>query len=371
MSEVLRSPLADFYLAQGATLGEYHGAIVPARFSDPRLEHEAVRKAAGVFDFSFRAKFALKGDDRVNFLQGMVSNDVRSLAPGQGTYALLLNAHGHILADARIYSEKGRFLLDTDADLRDKVMKIFDHYIIMDQVEQEPLALFTLGFHGPRARPLLEKTLGIDLPPLSEFGHFSTNYAGFPLRVVRASVTGEEGYEVWVPAAGMMGVWGAACGQAPAYDMLPGGTEALETLRLEAGIPRYGEDLDEYTLPLEAGLENALSFTKGCYVGQEVVERTRSRGHVNWKLVGVFVDAAAAPPTGEKLLFEGKEIGEISSACASPSLSRTIALAYVRREVSEAGTKLALASGPAAEVTPLPFYRRAQLEEREATPTES
>src|SRR5712692_10635537 len=154
MSAAIRSPLADYHLSQGATLTEHRGAVVPARFSDPVLEHQAVRKAAGLFDFSFRAKFALKGEDRVSFLQGMVTNDVQKLKPGEGAYAVLLNALGHILADARIYRLEQSFLIDTDADLRDKVMKVFDHHIIMDQVEQEHLELFTLAFQGPRARPL-------------------------------------------------------------------------------------------------------------------------------------------------------------------------------------------------------------------------
>jgi glycine cleavage system T protein len=364
MPDLIRSPLANYHVSQGATLGEYYGAVVPARFSNPHSEHEAVRKAAGLFDFSFRAKLAVKGEDRVRFLQGMVTNDVENLSPGQGTYATMLNAFGHILADLRIFCEKDRFILDTDAVLREKVMKTLDQYIIMDQVELEPLALYALAFQGPRSRPLLEKTLHIDLPSMKEFDHFAMNYAGFPVRAVRVSSTGEEGYEVWVGAKGMAGVWGAACGQAPTYDMLPSGTEALETLRIETGIPRYGPDLDADTLPLEAGLLNAISFTKGCYIGQEVVERTRSRGHVNWKLVGLFVDAARPPSPGEKLVWEGKESGEITSACVSPSLSRTIALAYLRREVAEPGTKLALAAGPAAHVTTLPFYQAVSRETR-------
>jgi glycine cleavage system T protein len=358
MPDSIRSPLADYHVSQGATLREYRGVIVPARFSDPRSEHEAVRNAAGLFDFSFRAKFVVKGEDRISFLQGMLTNDIQALQPGQGAYTLLLNAYGHILGDLRVYCLEDRFLVDTDADLRDKTMKILNQYFLMDQVGLEPLGLVTLAFQGPRARPLLEKSLHIDLPLMSEFDHFATNYAGLPARVVRASSTGEEGYEVWVAAKGMMGIWGAACGQAPTYDMLSCGTEALESLRIEAGIPRYGMELDEDTLPLEAGLTNAISFTKGCYLGQEVVERTRSRGHINWKLVGLFVDVTTAPPVGEKLHSQGKEIGEITSSCVSPSLVRTIALAYVRREVSEPGTKLRLASGPPVEVTSLPFYRR-------------
>jgi len=204
---------------------------------------------------------------------------------------------------------------------------------------------------------LLEKTLHLDLPAMQEFDHFQTNYAGFPVRVVRASSTGEEGYEIWVGEKGLLGVWGAACGQAPTYEMLPCGVEALESLRIEAGIPRYGSELSEDTLLLEAGLLNAVSFTKGCYVGQEIVERTRTRGHVNWKLVGLIVRAPQAPAPGEKLTSAGQEIGEVTSACVSPTLGQTIALAYVRREVAEPGTQLALASGPAAEVTTLPFHR--------------
>jgi len=358
MPEALRSPLADYHISQGATLIEYHGAVVPSRFSDPLTEHKAVREAAGLFDFSFRSRFAVKGADRVRFLQGMVSNDVEDLSPGRGTYALLLNVQGQILADLRICCEADRFLVDADADLRSKVIQTLERYIIMDEVELGTLEEHALAFQGPRARGLLEKTLHVDLPEMSESDHFRTNYAGFPVWVVRATSTGEEGYEVWTRPGGMMGLWGAACGQAPTYKMLPCGTEALETLRIEAGIARYGPDLGEDTLPLEAGLTNALSFTKGCYVGQEIVERARSRGHVNWRFVGLFVDSDSSPAAGEKLMAGGKEIGEITSACVSPSLGKTIALAYVRREASEPGTRLALASDVTAEVAVLPFYRR-------------
>jgi len=173
---------------------------------------------------------------------------------------------------------------------------------------------------------------------------------------VRASSTGEEGYEVWVGAKGAMGVWGAACGQAPTYGTLPCGFEALESLRIEAGIPRYGYELDEDTMIHEAGLLNAVSFTKGCYVGQEIVERTRTRGHANWKLVGLVLDSPSLPARGEKLTLDEKEVGDVTSACVSPTLGKTIALAYVRREVGEPGTKVSLASGPAVTVTALPFY---------------
>jgi glycine cleavage system T protein len=352
------SPLNDYHVSQGARLAEYHGAIVPARFTDPAAEHRAVRAASGVFDFSFRSKFRMKGRDHARLLQRLVSNDVKKLTPGQGVYATLLNAQGHIVVDLRLYCAEDSFLVDTDADLRDKAVQSFRRYIIADQVDIEPLDLFAVGFQGPSARPLLEKTLHIDLPEMQEFDHFASNYAGLPVRVVRATSTGEEGYEVWVGAAGMEAVWGAACGQAPTYGTLPCGSEALESLRIEAGIPRYGQELGEDVIPLEAGLWNALSFNKGCYIGQEIVERARSRGHVNWKLVGLIVLADQPLPPGEKAIVEGREVAEVSSSCLSPTLGKPIALAYVRREVSDSGVKLTFTSGVTAEVAVLPFYRR-------------
>ncbi len=360
-ADLTRSPLADYHVSHGATLGEFHGAIVPARFTDPVQEHQAVRTAAGLFDFSFRAKFALTGRDSAKFLHRIVSNDIKSLAAGQGIYTTLLNPHGQILADLRVYAMEDRLLLDTDTDLRAKAMAILQRYIIADQVKIEPLETCALAFEGPQAAGLLEKTLHVDLPPLKEFEHFATNYGGFPLRVVRISNTGEEGYEAWVGPKGMMGLWGAACGQAPSYGMLPCGTEALESLRIEAGIPRYGSELGEDTLPLEANLMNALSFNKGCYIGQEIVERARSRGHVNWKLAGVTIEGDQPPAPGEKLTRDGNEVGEVTSACLSPTLEKTIALAYIRKEHLEAGTRLQTASGAPAEITSLPFYHRPAL----------
>jgi len=355
MSDILKSPLADYHVSQGARLGEYHGAMVPARFSDPAAEHRAVRNASGIFDYSFRAKFRVKGRDHAKLLQRLVSNDVNKLAPGQGTYATLLNPQGHIVVDLRLYRTADSFLVDTDADLRAKAMQGLARYIIADQVEVEPLDLCALAFQGPRAHALLAKTLHVDLPVLQEFDHVASNYAGFPIRVVRASSTGEDGYEVWAGAEAMEPLWGAACGQGPTYDTLSCGCEALESLRIEAGIPRYGQELGEDVIPLEAGLWNALSFTKGCYVGQEIVERARSRGHVNWKLMGLVVSVPAPIRRGDKLISEGREVGEVTSSCSSPTLGKTLALAYLRREVSEPGTALTFASGVTAEVASLPF----------------
>jgi glycine cleavage system T protein len=370
MPDSILSPLADYHRLQGATLGEYHGAVVPAQYGDSKAEYTAVRSTAGIFDFSFRARFVARGPDRVSFLHNMLSNDVKSLEQGQGVYATLLDVKGRILADLRLYSEPDQILVETDVDLLQKAMRALERYIIMDDVTLEPLRWWGLAVQGPRSRALVE-SLESELPPLSEFGHLRGGHCGKPLHIVRASITGEEGYELWMTQEAesetAKALWERVLAHASGLGALPCGTEALEMLRIEAGIPRYGDDLGEDTLPLEAGLLNALSFTKGCYVGQEIVERARSRGHVNWKLVGVVVDGAVRPLPGEKLLVEGREVGEVTSACFSPSLHRPIALAYVRREASEPGVRLTLASGSSAVVCELPFYRRLSEEPKAAT----
>lgn len=360
-SRLRRNPLADEHLARGAALGAYHGAEIPPRFSSARSEHQAVRTAVGLFDFAFRSKFVLTGEHRVDFLHRIVSNDVKSLSPGQGTYATLLNAQGRILVDLRIYADEDRLWVDTDADLAEKAITSLKRYIIGDRVEIEPSDLYTVSLQGPHSRKMLLDLLGGSLGSLErEMDHCTVDHEGQRGRVARLSSTGEEGYEVWLRSEAMVHFWRAA--QDAGGPAITCGSEALESLRIEAGIPRYGQELAEDTLPLEAGLLNALSFNKGCYIGQEIVERARSRGHVNWKLMGLRLEAdALVPAPGEFLTADGKSIGEVTSSCFSPTLGRPLALGFVRREVSEPGTKLALRSGAAVEVAQLPFVSRGSV----------
>jgi glycine cleavage system T protein len=357
-SQVAQTPLAREHRARGATLAAYHGAEVPARFTDSRAEHQAVRQAAGLFDFSFRAKLVLTGEDRVKFLHRILSNDIKSLTPGHGTYALLLNAQGHILADLRVYADDDRLWIDTDADLAGKARAILRRYIIADRVEIETRPLFSVALQGPRSREIVQKLFGASIEPLEqEMDHHLTDFGGQPARVVKLSSTGQQGYEVWLETAVAARLWETALAEGAAVGLAPCGVEALEILRIEAGIPRYGPDFGEDTLPLEAGLTNALSFNKGCYIGQEIVERARSRGHVNWKLAGLRLDAGGPmPKPGDALIAEGKPVGEVTSACLSVTCGVPLALAYVRREVSEPGSTLALPGGSTAKVALTPFY---------------
>lgn len=365
---VFRTPLSHEHLAAEANLAVYHGAEIPLSFGASAVEHQAVRTAAGLFDFSFRSKFSLTGEHRVRFLHRIVSNDILALRPGQGTYATLLSAQGRILADLRVYLDGDRIWVDTDADLAEKAMSILRRYIIGDRVQIEPSELLAVALQGPAAWNAVEGLCGQSAGPIErEMEHRAIQYGGQTGRIVRLTSTGEEGYEVWLDAAALKGFWQKAL---QSNTIVPCGSEALESLRIEAGIPRYGPDLAEDTLPLEAGLLTALSFSKGCYIGQEIVERARSRGHVNWKLMGLrFEPALVVPKPGEALTYEGKTTGEITSACHSPTLGRPIALAYLRREVAEPGTRLLLGNGSAGEVCALPFLTTVQALRPEPAPT--
>jgi glycine cleavage system T protein len=352
-----RSPLADLHAA--APLVAYHGAEAPARFAGATAEHGVVRSAAGLFDFCFRSKFTLTGEHRARFLHRIISNDVKNLACGQGVYATLLSAQGRILADLYVYADADRLWIDTDADLAPKASVILQRYVIGDRVLIEPTDVGAVSLQGRQSRPALESLLETGFQDRiaalrDELNHVTVEFEGRPARIVRRSSTGEQGYEVWLEPTSLRRFWTRAV----EMGIAPCGVEALETLRIEAGTPRYGQDFGEDTLPLEAGLFSALSFDKGCYIGQEIVERARSRGHVNWKLVGLrFPADAAVPSPGDKLrAVNGAENGEITSTCFSPILGRPVALGYVRREVSEPGTRLESASnGATAEVAKLPF----------------
>jgi glycine cleavage system T protein len=359
MSDSIHSPLEQ-HLAHAVPLVQYHGALLPACYSNSLAEYQAVRVSAGVFDLSFRSQFTARGSDRVRFLQGMVTNDVKLLRSGQGTYALLLNSRGQILADVTVYCAEDHFIMETDTDLLDKTLQALNHYNIGGRTPLEPLSVSGLAIQGPRARAVLEEALGISVPDLASLNHTSTDWMGLAVRIFQAGHTGENGYEVWIDRTGPKSLWDAFLERGRDHGSVACGVNALETLRIEAGIPKYGSELAEDTLPLEANLLNALSFTKGCYLGQEIVERARSRGRVNWKLVGLFLDSSDLPKTGDRLRSGNKDVGEITSACYSPALGRTIAMGYVRREVSDPGAKLTLGSGGGAEVATLPFYTRMQ-----------
>jgi len=352
-----RTILSEHLAARGARFGEYGGAETASSFGDPQAEFSALRSASGVFDLGWRAKLAASGVDRVRWMNGMVTGNVRDLAPNRGAYSFLLNPQGHILGDLYIYNRGDHLLLDTDCFQAPRLREVFEKYIIMDDVEVTDISekLTAIGLRGPNASAVLEKC-GVNAGPLHPLELRDATFGDAGISLVRAAGR-DFGCEIWLAPQNAPRVWDAlvAAGAAPV------GTEALEWWRIAAGMPRYGQDIRERDLPQETEQHQALDFSKGCYVGQEIVERIRSRGQVHRKFTGFRLKnagagASAAAP-GTKIQSEGKDVGELTSVASLPQTNgtrQTIALGYVRREFTLHPKELK-AGEAAVTVAELPF----------------
>ena len=348
----MRNALTDVLAASGATLGEYRGAETAARFTDPRREYEVFRSGCAVYDLGWRSKILISGPDRVRWLNGMVTNNIRDLAVNHGVYCFLLNAQGRILADMYAYNRGEYLLIDTDQSQRQRLLETFEKFIIMDDVEITATddKITAIGLRGPKASEVLHKAgmRANDLAPL-EVRDVNLNEIGLSL----VPTDQEQGFELWMSPQNGATVWNAVI----AAGAMPAGYEALELARVTAGQPLYGQDIRERDLPQETGQQRALHFQKGCYVGQEIVERIHSRGNVHREFVGFRFDGAAPAP-GSKIHAAGKEVGEITSIAALPNGNgdRAVALGYIRREAAVDNTALDV-GGTRAHVAPLPFEK--------------
>jgi len=352
------------YKAGEYKASEYRGATTAARFGDPQAEFAALRGGCGVYDLGFRAKISLTGGDRVRWLNGMTTNNVRDLSVGHGVYAFLLNPQGHILGDVFAYNLGDSITVDTDCGQVEKILATFDHFIIMDDVEVTNLSeqLTALGVAGPKCREVLTAA-GFVIPEMQALRVTSVMWQGTECRLVRGEglehdSLNRDSYEIWLAPARVRALWDALL----AAGATPVGSEALELQRIVSGIPRYGVDIRERDLPQETEQARALNFNKGCYVGQEIVERIRSRGAVHRKFTGFVAEGAAQIAAGTKIVAGEKEVGEITSA-ASLQLrggNKTVALGYIRREVGVPGHEVTI-GGAKANVVQLPVADSALL----------
>ena len=356
-----QSPLIGIHHANGAILGEYDGWSLPRHFGEPHEEYCAVRRAVGILDRSNRAVLEFTGADRLSYLQGLISNDLRMAPSGEGTDAAFLSQQGKILADCRALTTDDSFIVDFWEPLKPRILDHLHRYLVADEVEIADLndRYAILSIQGPESEILLEKFVPRDKQPQNTLAHSLAQIGGVEIRICRYSHTGEDGFDLMIPLVEIESLARQLTEVASTYSARWVGAEAYEILRIEAGIPRYGVDITDDNLILETGLTHAVSFNKGCYLGQEVVERIRSRGHVNKNLTGLIIHDKKPPPAGSKILSAEKEIGTITSSVYSPALESPIALGYVHRDHCSRGTQLLIRYDAEllvnATVTELPF----------------
>ncbi len=344
---------------QGRALAatEYRGAPTVARFADPQGEFAALSNICGVYDPGYRARILVSGADRVRWLNGMVTNNIRDLAAGRGAYAFLLNPQGRILGDMQVFNTGENLIVETDRNQVEKIMATFDHYIIMDDVELADTgeAQTTLGLAGPKSQGIL-RGAGIEISKLQplEMGapKCSGDCGSVQCMVVRGEDAPTETYEIWLAQKDIEQTWQALT----KAGAIPVGSEALELQRIANGVPLYGVDIRERDLPQETEQTRALNFNKGCYIGQEIVERIRSRGNVHRKFAGFLAPADVKIAGGAKISAQGKDVGEITSVARVNTAvgERIVALGYIRCEAGAAGREVTI-GGAKASVVQLPL----------------
>ena len=331
---------------------EAAGGSGPDHYGDADAEVSAARSSAIVVDRSDRGKLAITGEDRASFLHGMLTNTVQGLVEGSGNHTALTDAKGNTQADLWLYHWGDRLIAETEPGLHAKVTTFLDRYIIGDDVtisdESEQTAIISL--QGPDANKIASDLL--DAPvDLEMYGNVPANLAGKPARICRRSYTGEVGYDLWVAKDQAAQVFRSLV-EAGAT---PAGDRAIEVLRIESGLPKYGVDVDDRVVPLEAGLADTVDFAKGCFIGQEVLAKMQNLGKPRRYFVGTVVEGVDVPDPETELESGGKVVGLIKSGLQSNTLGQTICLTSVRRGFESPGTRLTLPDGRACEVVTLPF----------------
>jgi aminomethyltransferase len=353
----IETPLREQHEKAGAQFAVYFGCLLPERFTDSAAEYRLARESVALIDTGYHAFIYLDGLDRVRYLNAVLTNNIRDLAAGQGNVSLLLNPQGHILAEIETYALAERLLTASHALVHERTLATLDKFIIMDDVTLDDATERTgsLALEGPEAAAVLQGLCGVEIEAMADGAHVEVTVGSIPCRVVRRSQFGQTGAELIADRGELAALWQALLDAVRARRGGPIGYAALNALRLEAGVPWFSYDFDDNAIPHEAALESShISYVKGCYTGQEIVERVRSRGHVNRRRVGLQFSGSAMPDCGEKLLAEGKEAGQVTSAAHSPALGRVIGMGYLRREHNTLGSQLQWAGGT-AEVIELPL----------------
>ncbi len=355
----METALIESHRGAGARLAEFEGCALPAAFASLEQEYAAAKERVALFDTGWHATFRLTGRDRVKYLHAITSNNIQALEIGRGALALLLNPQGRILSELEIYVLAEGVLVRTHASARERTLTTLKKFIIASDVKVEDLTDVTgsVAIEGPGAGAVVEQACGIRLDEMPSMAIYEAVVEGVACQIVRRSHFGAAGAEFMAARESLTSLWEKLLLAVRARGGEPIGMNALNALRLEAGVPWYPADFNEAMIPHEAAVENThISFNKGCYTGQEIVERVRSRGHVNRKRVSLKFSTAEPPAPGTKLRAGQAETGFVSSAAASPNAQPAIGMGYVRREQFAPGSVVEIDGGTATvvETTALP-----------------
>ena len=354
---VLETPLAELHRSAGANMGVWFGSVQPSDFGDPRREYFFAKQSVGLIDKTHRAYFSLTGPDRVRYLNAVLTNNIKDLAPSHGVISLLLNPQGHILAELETYALPDKLFCISYGMIRDQLVATLDKFIIMDDVTltDETERYGTVALEGPATADVVSVVTGVDLNSLPPLGMQEARVGSVPCTLARRSNGKIGSAEFLLERKHLAEIWNLLLEKTQAVGGGPMGYSALSALRLEQGVPWFSYDFGEKQIPHEAGLQDShISYTKGCYTGQEIVERVRSRGHVNRRRVSLLFSGEAVPEADAPLTTpDGNEAGYVTRAARIWDPERIIGMSYVRKEAEAPGTTLQW-SGGTAEIIQLP-----------------
>jgi len=350
---VLASPLTGLQRRNGARHGVWFGTTLPDDFGDWRKEYGFLRESVALLDKNYRAYLEFRGPDRVRYLNAILTNNIKDLLANHGIVSLFLSPQGRILAEMEAYALPESLFCISFAMIRQRLIADLDKYIIMDDValadRTEDFGMLSL--EGPKAAEVAKRVSGIDLVALDELEFREASVGEIRVRVFRRSPGDVLGAEFLVERSHLAALWEVLEAATRGAGGGPAGYAALNALRLEQGVPWFGYDFGEKQIPHEAGLQDShISYTKGCYTGQEIVERVRSRGQVNRVRVLIQFNAKEIPAAGTALLSEGKEFGYVTRSAFSPRRDATVGMGYVRREKSTPGSELQSPAGLATVI---------------------
>jgi folate-binding protein YgfZ len=358
--------LHEFHHGLNARFGELNGAEIVTDYGDWLAEHAALRETSGVIDLSFRSRICLTGADRGRFLHGQVTNDVEKLRVGEGCYSAITTSKGKMESDLNIFALADELLLDFEPGLTEKISARLKKFIVADDVQIVDVAphYALLSVQGPKAAEVVRALNLFPEIPTQQFSSRKISDATLgEIYLANNPRLGTSGFDLFIPNNSLGAVADKLIAAAKQIGGRAVGWTAFETARIENGIPRFGADMDETNIPLECGIESrAIVYNKGCYIGQEVINRIHSVGHVTRELraLRLATDLESLPKKGDKLFHAGKEVGYVTSAVKSPSLNANIALGYVRREANQIGNELTLrtATGESpVKIVELPFVK--------------